>query len=189
MSENPYFQTRNFLKHFWTSADIYFGFQSQAGSFICMLYHLCAIDSSVHLWYDTCLPPDGQHGSWSFFYPRTFTHIIKQESLYLRIPKTQEMKTNGREGKTFFAHPSDPQHIQFKINFEFSFYRFGTRISWRRMISSEKRLFPWRRSTLRQNQFTRRGTPSKMRSVSRSKLQKVMVNVENIRSVSMLDKT
>ena len=41
---------------FWTSGDVSYGFQSQSGQpYLCL--------AEIHLWCDTCQPPDGQHGS------------------------------------------------------------------------------------------------------------------------------
>ena len=37
---------------FWTSGDVYPGFQIQGGSLFCMLSRLC--DLQIHLWCDTC---------------------------------------------------------------------------------------------------------------------------------------
>ena len=50
---------------FWTSGDVSPGFESKGGSLACVLCCLHAMNSEIHLWYDTCWPLDGQHSSWS----------------------------------------------------------------------------------------------------------------------------
>ena len=154
---------------FWTSSDICPGFQRQSPH----LHTLSPVCNGFLRFTSGATPAYLLMASMA-----VDAFLSKQETLYLRIPKTQKMKTTGREGERFFAHHTDLQNIQIKINFEFSSCRFGTRISWRRTILSEKRSFLSHRSTLRRNPFTRRGTFSRTRSVSRSNLKEVRVNVK-----------
>ena len=52
---------------FWTSGDVYPGFETQGGSLACVLSRLC--DPEIHFWCNTCWLFRGQRGS--LFDPHT----------------------------------------------------------------------------------------------------------------------